>query len=142
MYLEDFTSGQKFILEKAVIDETQMIDFARTYNPVPIHLDNEYAKKTKLGRVTASGMMSYMAVWRKLIEIDPFGEELIAGTNASITLLAPVFAGDTLHGEAVIGEIKERNAYNGEIVITITAVNQDGVKVFEAASGAVVKRKE
>lgn len=138
MFFEDFTVGQKFILKEAFIDEGKMLDFAKEYNPVPIHLYTEYAKKTRFGKVIASGMMSYMAVWRRLMELDPFGEELVAGTTAQITWLAPVFAGDVLTGEAVVSESRERNSRNGEIIITLSAVNQLGVKVFEATTGAIV----
>ena len=141
MFFEDFTVGQTFSLEESLIDETKMLDFAREYNPIPIHLDTEYAKKTRFGKVIASGMMSYMAVWRRLMELDPFGEELVAGTSAQITWLAPVFAGDILTGEAVVSEMRERNIRNGEIVIALSAVNQHGVRVFEATTGAIVARR-
>ena len=141
MFFEDFTVGQTFSLEESLIDETKMLDFAREYNPIPIHLDAEYAKKTRFGKVLASGMMSYMAVWRRLMELDPFGEELVAGTSAQITWLAPVFAGDILTGEAVVSEMRERNIRNGEIVIALSAVNQHGVRVFEATTGAIVARR-
>ncbi len=141
MFFEDFSIGQKFILTESVIDEAKMLDFAREYNPIPIHLDEEYAKKTTFGRVIASGLMSYMVVWRRLMELDPFGPELVAGTNANITWYAPVFAGDTLRSEAIVSELRERNNYNGEVVITISAFNQNSIKVFEGTSGAVVKRK-
>jgi acyl dehydratase len=141
MYFEDFSEGMVFELDSAIIEKKKMLEFAAEYNPVPIHLDEEYAKRTKFGKVIASGMMSYMAVWRKLMELDPFGEELVAGTNAQITWLAPVFAEDNLHGTAVVSKMNERNPYNGEIVLDITAVNQDGVRVFEAFSGAVVRRR-
>jgi acyl dehydratase len=141
MYFEDFSEGMVFALDIAVIEKKKMLEFADEYNPVPIHLDGEYAKRTKFGEVIASGMMSYMAVWRKLMDLDPFGEELVAGTNAQITWLAPVFAEDKLQGTAVVSKMNERNPYNGEIILEITAVNQDGVRVFEAFSGAVVRRR-
>jgi acyl dehydratase len=51
------------------------MDFARSYDNIPLHTDEEYAKTTHLGKLIAPGVMSFMSVWAKYLEVDFFGEE-------------------------------------------------------------------
>ena len=139
MYIDDLTIGRRVDIPAAVIDKDKMLDFARLYDPIPLHTDEEYAKSTKFGALIAPGVMSFMAVWAKYIEVDLFGEELIAGKSTHIEWLRPVFAGDTLKGEAVVTAITPRNPYNGIVEITIEARNQHGELVLTNVTEAIVK---
>ena len=139
MYIDDLTIGRRVDIPAAVIDKDKMLDFARLYDPIPLHTDEEYAKSTKFGALIAPGVMSFMAVWAKYIEVDLFGEELIAGKSTHIEWLHPVFAGDTLKGEAVVTAITPRNPYNGIVEITIEALNQHGELVLTNVTEAIVK---
>ncbi len=86
--------------------------------------------------------MSAMAVWAKYLEVDLFGDELIAGKSTKIEWYKPVFAGDILTGTASITKLTERNLRNGIVELTIDTVNQDGVRVFTSITEAIVKRRE
>lgn len=141
MYFDEFTLGMKKELDPAVIDKNDMLNFALKYDNVPLHTDEEYAKNTHFGRIIAPGVMSFMSVWAKYLEVDYFGEELIAGMSTKIEWMAPVFAGDTLTGTAEITKLTERNAKNGIVELTITVVNQEGKAVLKDTTEALVKRK-
>lgn len=141
MYFDEFTLGMKKELDPAVIDKNDMLDFALKYDNVPLHTDEEYAKNTNFGRIIAPGVMSFMSVWAKYLEVDYFGEELIAGMSTKIEWMAPVFAGDTLTGTAEITKLTERSAKNGIVELTITVVNQEGKAVLKDTTEALVKRK-
>ena len=142
MYINDIELGRRIDIPCAVIDKEKMLDFARLYDPIPLHLDEEYAKTTKFGTLIAPGVMSFMAVWAKYIEVDIFGEELIAGKSTHIEWLRPVFAGDILKGEATITAITPRNPYNGIVEITIEARNQHGEVVLTDVTEAIVKYRK
>ena len=142
MYLEDLEMGMTVKTRTVVIDKKKMMDFAVEYDPVPIHTDEEYAKNSRFGRLIAPGVMSYMAVWAKYIEVDFFGDELIAGKSTKIEWYKPVFAGDTLWAEARITALTPRNPYNGTAEITMAIYNQDNEQVMSSAVEAVVKRKQ
>ena len=142
MYLNDITIGQRVDIPAAVIDKEKMLDFARLYDPIPLHLDEEYAKSTKFGALIAPGVMSFMAVWAKYVELDFLGDELIAGKSTHIEWLRPVFAGDVLKGEATITAITPRNPYNGIVEITIEARNQHGEVVLTDVTEAIVKYRK
>ena len=53
MYFEEFGLGSKTKIEPAVINEKDMVDFAKKYDPIPLHTDEEYAKKTFFGKLIA-----------------------------------------------------------------------------------------
>lgn len=139
MYFNELVLGTTVDLAPAVIEKDKMLDFARLYDNVPLHVDEEYAKTTPFGRLIAPGVMSFMVVWAKYLEVDFFGEELLAGKSTKIEWLKPVFAGDVLTGKATISKLTQRNERNGLAEITIDAYNQDGVLVLTSITEAVVK---
>ena len=141
MYLEDFTVGMTVEIEPAQIEKEKMMDFARAYDPIPLHLDEAYAKTTPFGKLIAPGVMSFMTVWSRFLEIDLFGDELIAGKSTKIEWLKPVFVDDVLTGKATVTNCIVRNAKNGMVEITVEAYNQNGVLVMTGVTEVVVKRK-
>lgn len=141
MYLEDLEIGMTVKTAEVLIDKKKMMDFAAEYDPVPIHTDEEYAKNSRFGKLIAPGVMSFMAVWAKYIEVDFFGDELVAGRSTKIEWHKPVFAEDILWGEARITAISPRNPYNGIVQITMAIYNQENEQVMGAEVEAVVKRK-
>ena len=46
MYFDDIEIGMTLDVAPAVIEREKMLDFARLYNPIPLHTDEEYAKST------------------------------------------------------------------------------------------------
>ncbi|MBE6794705.1 MAG: hypothetical protein E7532_07160 [Ruminococcaceae bacterium] len=141
MYFEDIESGTQIDIEPAVIEKDKMLDFARLYDNIPLHTDEEYAKTTPFGRLIAPGVMSFMAVWAKYLEADIFGEELLAGKSTKIEWLKPVFAEDILKGKAVVTKKEKRNQRNGLVEITIEVYNQNGELVLTDVTEAIVKCK-
>ena len=139
MYLDDINVEMKMDIPPVVIDKERMLDFARLYDPIPLHCDEEYAKGTKFGKLIAPGVMSFMAVWAKFMENDIFGEELIAGKSTKIEWFKPVFAEDVLKGEMRVTNITRRNAYNGIAEITIDVFNQEGELVLSDVTECIVK---
>ena len=139
MYLDDLEIGTAIDIPPVAIDRERMIDFAKLYDPIPLHYDEEYAKTTRFGRLIAPGVMSFMAVWAKFLENDIFGEELIAGKSTKIEWQKPVFADDTLTGRAIISNIVRRNPYNGIAEITIEVRKQDGELVLTDVTESIVK---
>ena len=141
MYFDDLKIGMTVDVAPATIKKEKMLDFARDYDNIPLHTDEEYARTTPFGKLIAPGVMSFMSVWAKYLEVDFFAEELIAGKSTKIEWLKPVFADDILIGKATITNLVKRNAKNGLAEITIEAYNQDGVLVLTDVTEAIVKCK-
>ena len=139
MYFDDLQIGMTVDTAPAVIKKEKMVEFAHDYDNIPLHTDEEYAKTTPFGKLIAPGVMSFMSVWAKYLEVDFFGEELLAGKSTKIEWLKPVFADDVLTGKATITNMVKRNAKNGLVEITIDAYNQNGELVLKDVTEAVVK---
>lgn len=142
MYFEDLKIGMTVETAPAVIEKEKMMAFAREYDNIPLHTDEEYAKRSPFGQLIAPGVMSFMSVWAKYLEVDFFGKELLAGRSTKIEWLKPVFANDVLTGKATITNLVQRNPRNGLVEITIEAYNQKGVHVLSNVTEAVVKCNE
>ena len=128
-------------IEPAVIEKKKMMAFARDCDNIPLHTDEEYAKNTPFGKLIAPGVMSFMSVWARYLEVDFFGEELLAGKSTKIEWLKPVFADDVLSGKAIITKLVKRNPKNGLVEVTVEAYNQNGELVLTDVTEAVVKCK-
>ena len=142
MYFDELQVGMTVDIEPAVIEKKKMMAFARDYDNIPLHTDEEYAKNTPFGKLIAPGVMSFMSVWAKYLEVDFFGKELLAGKSTKIEWFKPVFADDVLSGKATITKLVNRNRKNGLVEVTIEAYNQNGDVVLTDVTEAIVKCKD
>lgn len=141
MYFDDIKLGTTLDIAPVVIEKQKMLDFARLYDNIPLHTDEEYAKKTRFGGLIAPGVMSFMSVWTQYLKIDLFGEELIAGKSTKIEWLKPVYADDVLTGRTEVTALIPRSSHSGLVELTITARNQHGELVLTDVTEAIVKRR-
>lgn len=141
MYFEEFELGSKTKIEPAVINKDDMIDFAKKYDHIPLHIDEEYAKSTFFGKLIAPGVMSFMSVWAKYLENDLAGDELLAGKSTKIEWIKPVFADDVLTSTCTVSNLTKRNEKNGIVELTFEVFNQDGVLVLIDVTEMIVMCK-
>ncbi len=141
MYFDDLKIGMTVDIPSAKIQKEKMISFAKDYDNIPLHTDEEYAKNTPFGKLIAPGVMSFMSVWAKYLEVDFFGKELLAGKSTKIEWIKPVYAEDVLSGKATVTNLTPRNEKNGIVEITIEAFNQNGDLVLTGITEAIVKCK-
>lgn len=141
MYFDDLIIGMTVNTPKVLIKREKMLAFAREYDSIPLHTDEEYAKTTPFGNLIAPGVMSFMSVWAKYLEVDFFGEELLAGKSTKIEWIKPVYADDVLSGKATITNLVKRNPQNGLAEVSIEAYNQNGELVLRDVTEAIVKCK-
>lgn len=139
MYFEEFEAGTQLNIDNVVIDKNDMLDFANKYDYIPLHTDEEYAKKTMFGNLIAPGVMSFMAVWAKYLEADLAGEQLIAGKSTKIEWKKPVYADDVLNAICTVSKLTKRNEKNGLVELTFEVFNQNGERVLSDVTEMVVK---
>ncbi len=142
MYFDDLKLGMRVETAPAVIKKEKMMAFARDYDNIPLHTDEEYAKSTPFGELIAPGVMSFMSVWAKYLEVDFFGRELLAGKSTKIEWLKPVYADDILAGNATVTKLVKRSPKNGLVEVTIEAYNQNGELVLTDITEAIVKCRQ
>jgi len=139
MFFDEIEIGMTADIAPAVIEKDKMMAFARDYDNIPLHTDEKYAENTPFGKLIAPGVMSFMSVWAKYLEVDFFGEELLAGKSTKIEWIKPVFADDVLTGKATITKLVKRNEKNGLVEVSIEAYNQKGELVLTDVTEAIVK---
>ena len=142
MYFDDLKIGMTVDTPPAIIHKDKMMAFAKDYDNIPLHTDEEYAKTTIFGGLIAPGVMSFMAVWAKYLEVDFFGKELLAGKSTKIEWLKPVYPDDVLTGRATITNLTKRNKKNGIVEISMDVFNQKDELVLTNVTEAIVKCKE
>ena len=141
MYFDDLKIGMTTDIAPVVIEKEKMIAFARIYDNIPLHTDEEYAKTTPFGKLIAPGVMSFLSVWAKYLEVDFFGEDLLAGKSTKIEWLKPVYAGDVLSGKVTITNMVKRNAKNGSVELSFEVYNQNGELVLTDVTESIVKSR-
>ena len=68
-YLEDFKAGQVFRTRGMSMDESEIMDFARKYDPQPIHTDREAAATGPFEGLIASGWHTAAMVFRLWVDL-------------------------------------------------------------------------
>ena len=139
MYFEELKTGMIRQIPPVVIEKSKMLAFARDYDPIPLHLDEDYAAASPFGALIAPGVMSFMSVWAKYLEDDFAGREVLAGKSTKIEWIKPVYAGDILTGRAEITRCERRNAKNGLIEVTLRVSNQNGDPVLTNVTEVIVR---
>ncbi|AMA73789.1 MULTISPECIES: MaoC family dehydratase [Aneurinibacillus] len=132
---EDINIGDKAEISKTITNE-DIVAFAELTGDVnPIHLDEEFAKKTFFKERIAHGMLTASFISTIL------GTQL-PGTNTiylsqNVKFKAPVKIGDTVR---VIAEVVEKRDDKKIIKLHTTLVNQNGITVVEGEA-VVMKMK-
>ncbi|MEW6350237.1 MAG: MaoC family dehydratase [Thermodesulfobacteriota bacterium] len=98
----------------------------------PVHLDEEFAKKTRFGRRIAHGM------WGASLISALLGTRLPGpGTvylSQSIKFQAPVYAGDTITATVTVTKIREDKPI---LTLDTTCTNQDGKMILTGEAAAL-----
>jgi acyl dehydratase len=143
LFFEDVSVGQKFGSGRLRVDADRIKAFAAEFDPQPFHLDEEAAKSSFFGGLAASGWHTAALTMRLLVTGDfrPAGGIIGAGNEISWT--RPVRAGDELHIESEVLEVrpsKSRPA-QGLVKVRTTTFNQDGEPVQVLIANLVVPRR-
>lgn len=98
-YYEDIVAGCTQTLGSTSVTKADIIAFARAFDPQPLHLDEEAARATMVGRLCASGWHSCAILMRLICD----GFLLDAASLGSpgmeeVRFLKPVFPDDKLSG--------------------------------------------
>ena len=142
MFFDELEIGMSADIEPVTIEKEKMLAFAKEYDNIPLHTDEEYAKTTPFGQIIAPGVMSFMAVWANYLKVGFFEDQLLAGKSTKMEWFKPVFAGDVLTGKATVTNLVRRSARNGLAEVTIDIYNQNGDLVIKNITEAVVKCKQ
>lgn len=143
LYFDDLHVGQRFVSGQHQLDETQIIAFAKEFDPQPFHTDPEAAKDSFFQELVASGWHTAAVTMRLIVG----GGMPIAGgsigAGAEISWPRPTRPGDVLHVESEVLELKPSRSRpdRGMVTIRNETHNQDGEVVQIMTAKLVVPRK-
>jgi len=142
---EDFTEGLEIDLGPYPVTRDEVIEFAREFDPQPFHLDEEAAKDTLLGGLSASGWHSCAMMMRMMADAYILDSSSQGSPGIDyVRWKRPVRPGDVLHGTArvVSRRLSSKRPTLGILKITTDLRNQTGETVLESAYTLLVLTRE
>ena len=141
-WFDDYEAGERFTFGTTTIDEAEIIEFGRKFDPQPFHIDPEAARNTVYGRIIASGWHTGSIIMRML------GEYLLGpssmGSPGLDELLwpAPVYPGDRLTLVVEVLEVRPSRSKpdRGIIKMSHELVNQDCTTVVRSVANMMIAR--
>lgn len=138
-YFEDYAGGAAFECRPIVVDESEIIAFARRYDPQDFHTDPAAAARSIYGGLIASGWHTAAMTMRQLVE-DYLSSVASLGSPGidELRWILPVRPGDTLHVRVTVLEARrsrskpdrgvvrsfiEVSNQRAELVMSLKAIN-------------------
>ena len=81
MKFSEYVVGQRYETKSIKLSKSDIMEFAKIYDPQYMHLDEEKAKKGRFGSLIASGMQTMNISFKLWIEVGVYGENVVAGTG-------------------------------------------------------------
>jgi len=143
-YLEDYTPGGVYEYGYITVAEPEILDFARKFDPQPMHVDPEFAAHGPFGGLIASGWHTAGIMMRMLV--DHYLSRVASLASPGLDELrwpAPVRPGDSLRLRATVVEARRSRSkpdrglvrtqselinQNDEVVLRVTAMNIIGAR--------------
>ena len=139
-YFEDYPAGASYEYGYVTVTEAEILEFARRYDPQPIHVDPAFAATGPFGGLIASGWQTAGLFMR--LFADHYLSRVASLASPGVDELrwpAPVRPGDTLRLRATIEQTRPSRSKpdrglvhtrgelirqgDGQVVLSLTAVN-------------------
>jgi acyl dehydratase len=144
LYWEEWEVGKSFETAARTVTETDVVNFAGIsgdYNP--LHINEEYCKKTQFGTRIAHGPLVYAIAAGLLFQLHLYDDTLIAFLGfESLKFTKPVKIGDTIHAKVTVTEVTETSKPDrGVMKRQLHVINQHGEIVQDGIQAFLMKRK-
>ncbi len=150
-YFEDYLPGAVLEFGSTRVDEAELLEFARKYDPQPFHVDAARAAASPFGGLIASGWHTGSMMMRMLAEHYLAPETSLGSPGLEqLRWPAPVRPGDTLSLRVTVLEARRSSSkpdrglvrslievvnQRREVVMSVNAVNFVLCKTAAAAEG-------
>ncbi len=144
LYFEDFTPGREFRTDGATVTESQILDFALTFDPQPFHMDAEAARQSIFGGLIASGFHTMALTFRLFAQTRALAASSLGSPGVDeVRWLRPVRPGDTLRATVQVVEQRPSSSKPDRGIVRLhwSTLNQRGEPVLTMTSMQLVKRR-
>jgi acyl dehydratase len=142
---EDYPVGAVFEGGPITVAEAEILDFARRYDPQPMHIDKAAAEAGQFGGLIASGWHTG-ALMMQLLEkhFVPKPGNLASPGLDELRWLRPVRPGDRLSLRAIVlsARLSRSKPGQGVVVSHVELLNQDGDAVMTLKPISLMRCRE
>jgi acyl dehydratase len=141
---EDLTPGRAFAFGHYTVTRDEIIAYARSYDPQPMHIDEEAAKATLVGGLCAAGYHTCALMMRILYDgFIATSTSLGSPGMDEVRWLKPVRPGDTLSLQMRVTSARDLKSRPdvGISSMTYEMHNQHGDVVLTCASKQLLRRR-
>ena len=127
-WFEDYTSGAVYEFGHVSLNQTEIVAFARDYDPQPIHTDPEWSATGPFGGLIASGVHTIAVCMR--LYVDHYISHVASLASPGLDELRwprPVRPGDQLRIRVTVAQARESRSKpeRGLVHSNVEALNQD-----------------
>ena len=143
-YFEDYVPGHIHELGTVTVSESEIIDFARQFDPQYFHIDPEKAKTSRFGGIIASGWHTTSLVMR--VYVDRYLSHVASLASPGVDEIRwpnPVRPGDTLSVRVTILESRPSRTKPDRGIVRgrVEAFNQRNEPVFSMIGLSIIGRR-
>jgi 3-hydroxybutyryl-CoA dehydratase len=143
-FFEDFEQGDIIHSRGRTIEASDIAAFAcLTGDYYPLHIDEEFASKTRFGTRLGHGPMTFTYAIGLMGMTGYYGDAIVAMQEVNqLRALRPVKAGDTLTCRCELTEADgSRNERYGSILVLYTVLNQHDEEVMTFTQRMLAKKR-
>jgi acyl dehydratase len=133
---EDLEIGERRVSAKRTVSQSEIVEFAKRYDPQWFHQDVDAAKESHFGEVVASGI-HVLALWRQM-DHDINGDiDFVCGIGFDeLRLQTALRGGDTVYVTSEITELtpSQSGKPRGTATTRYAMLNQSGATVVRFTS--------
>jgi acyl dehydratase len=106
VWFEDLHVGREFVSREYEITETEVVAFARHYDPQPFHIDPVAARETFFEGLAASGWHTAAVTMRLVAESLPLAGGIVGAGTDHLSWPRATRPGDRLHVKSVVESLR------------------------------------
>lgn len=145
LYYEQFKVGMEFKhpLTRTITEMDNIMFCALTHNPQPLHLDEEFAKKTEYGQRIVNSLFTLGLIIGITVADTTLGTTIANLGMTDVRFANPVFHGDTVRVITRVKEMRESKSRPnaGLVVFEHTGINQRNEEVAYCVRTAFMRKQ-
>lgn len=143
LWLDDIKVGARFETEKYEVSHEDIVNFARQFDPQSFHLSDQAAAETFFEGLAASGWHTAAITMRLLVTSGFSIATGIIGASVEVAWPSPTRAGDVLHVELTVENVKVSASQpdRGFVTVTYNTTNQEGKTRQRTTANLLVFKK-
>ena len=141
-YFEDFQVGQRIKFDRYAVMQSEIVEFAKRYDPQVFHVDDSHSLTAELGGIMASGWHTTAIFMRLAVDAYLGNAAVLTSPGVDeLRWLAPVRAGDMISGEAIVEEarLSVSKPDRGILTTGVRLWNQQEVDVLRLRTHAFIR---